>query len=461
MQKQSILLVLTFFLFFCPSLTKAQDSLSLAEVFDMLRLYHPLMRQAELMPAFAQEEIRYARGAFEPSVYANLTAKEYKTTQYYNRFQGDLKIPTLLGFDISAGYERAQGEFLNPELRVPNEGLLYAGITLPVLRNLIFDSRRAMLNKANIFYDMSLAEQQKMINKLYFDAAKAYWDWYTSYEKMLLQEESVRIAEERLEGIRDAAELGRFRGIDSVEARLETQRREVDYRQSLIDYEAARLMLSNFLWDEDNVPVFLSPDVFPSSAGSEREVFSLDGRLEFAREQHPEIMSTMQKIAAREVDLKLSKFMLMPIVNLDVKPILYPTDNEAAFMQDYKLGVTVYAPLFLRKERAKLGMSRIKLQQETLGFSFLQQRISNEVRQAHQSIEELSKMRDLQEQNVANALILRDGEQTLFELGRSTFFLINLRDRFYIDSRLKAVDLIGKYAKAKAQLRFVSGNFAE
>ena len=40
-------------------------------------------------------------------------------------------------------------------------------------------------------------------------------------------------------------------------------------------------------------------------------------------------------------------------------------------------------------------------------------------------------------------------EQTLFQLGSSTVFLINYRERYYLDAKLKLIQLEMKYAKEK------------
>ena len=148
----------------------------------------------------------------------------------------------------------------------------------------------------------------------------------------------------------------------------------------------------------------------------------------------------------------------MPQLDLSYKPILYPRKaNNLALTEDYKFGLRLYAPLFLRKERASFAMAKIKIRQQELDLNFTQRDIQIGVEQSYIQVNRLAQMVDLQRKNAANALILRDGEQTLFELGSSTVFLINYRERYYLDAKLKLIQLEMKYAKAKAELLWNAG----
>lgn len=148
----------------------------------------------------------------------------------------------------------------------------------------------------------------------------------------------------------------------------------------------------------------------------------------------------------------------MPQLDLSYNPIFYPrkADNWT-LTDDYKFGLKLYAPLFLRKERASFAMAKIKIRQQELDLNFTQRDIQIGIEQSYIQVNRLAEMVELQEKNVKNSLVMRDGEQTLFELGKSTVFLINYRERYYLDSKLKLIQLETKYAKAKAELFWSAG----
>ncbi|WP_291726100.1 TolC family protein [Bernardetia sp.] len=435
-----------------------EDTLSLAEVYEVIFEYHPLIQKAKLIPALAIQDIRKARGMFDPTIMGDWTEKQYKETQYYQKIHTEIKIPTILGFDIKAGYENNSGVYLGNESTVPEEGLFYAGIDIPLLRNLIFDERRATLRKAQVFAEMAEAEQRKEINKLFFGVAKDYWEWYAAYQSLLVAEEGIEVAEFRFEGVKAAYEYGKYRAIDTTEALMELQKRKVERLQALVDFEKTRLALSGHVWSEDGVAVFIKPTIAPSGRGGQIENFDLQSMLTTAAEFHPELLKQQFKLNALKIDRRLYQFSLMPQLDLSYKPILYPRKaDNLALTEDYKFGLTLYAPLFLRKERASFNMARIKIRQQELDLNFTQRNIQIGVEQAYIQVNRLAQMVELQRRNAANALVLRDGEQTLFELGKSTVFLINYRERYYLDAKQKLIQLEMKYAKAKAELMWNAG----
>lgn len=440
------------------SLLEIEDTLSLAEVYEVIYQYHPLIQKAKLIPALALQDIRKARGMFDPTVMGDWTQKQYKETDYYQKLNAEIKVPTILGFDLKAGYENNSGVYLNNEATVPSEGLFYAGIELPLLRNLVFDERRATLRKAQVFADMAQAEQQKEINKLFFAVAKDYWEWHAAYQSLKVAEEGIEVAEFRFESVKDAYEYGKYRAIDTTEALMELQKRKVERLQALVDFEKTRLALSGHVWSEDGEALFIKPTIAPSNRGGQIENFDLQTMLATAAEFHPELLKQTFKLNTLKIDRKLYQYSLMPQLDLSYKPILYPRQaDNLALTEDYKFGLRLYAPLFLRKERASFAMAKIKIRQQELDLNFTQRDIQIGVEQAYIQVNRLAQMVDLQRKNAENALVLRDGEQVLFELGSSNVFMINYRERYYLDSKQKLIELEMKYAKAKAELLWNSG----
>ncbi len=192
--------------------------------------------------------------------------------------------------------------------------------------------------------------------------------------------------------------------------------------------------------------------------GGQLENFDLQNMLATAAEFHPELLKQNFKLRTLNIDRRLYQFSLMPQLDLSYNPIFYPVKvDNFVFRENYKFGLKLYAPLFLRKERASFAMARIKIRQQELDLNFTQRDIQIGVEQSYIQVNRLAQMVELQKGNVANALILRDGEQTLFELGSSTVFLINYRERYYLDAQLKLIQLKMKYAKAKAELLWNTG----
>ena len=63
----------------------------------------------------------------------------------------------------------------------------------------------------------------------------------------------------------------------------------------------------------------------------------------------------------------------------------------------------------------------------------------------------------LQEQVGQNAERLRQGEQTRFESGENSVFLLNAREVALVSARLKLAELQAKYAQTQVTLRWAAG----
>ncbi len=60
--------------------------------YELILENHPVAKQARLLPEVAQQEIRLARGNFDPKLEADFIAKQYQNKEYYNEFYAHLNL---------------------------------------------------------------------------------------------------------------------------------------------------------------------------------------------------------------------------------------------------------------------------------------------------------------------------------------------------------------------------------
>lgn len=187
--------------------------------------YHPVALQASLQTEFGDAAVRQARGGFDPAVESGVSQKYFSEKTYYSLTESGLYIPTWFGASIKGGYERNTGDYLNPQNTVPDAGLWYAGISVPVGQGLFIDERRAALRKAQVYNESTQAERKQMINELLLEAAVAYWEWFASYHQQRVYEEAEVVAKERLQAVIQTSELGDRPFMDTLEAGIQVQGR--------------------------------------------------------------------------------------------------------------------------------------------------------------------------------------------------------------------------------------------
>lgn len=365
-----VLFLLLLFMIPAPGQADSLQVFTLNQFYDQILAYHPVVRQANLLPDQARQDLRIARGNFDPVANSYFARKEFKNQQYYENWDSQLKVPLWFGADLKAGFEQNQGVFVNPEDKTPGAGLSYAGITIPLGQGWLIDQRRATLRQAQLLTNAAEAEKIKNINKLLLQAAKDYWDWAYAYQRWQLFQTAYDLAMVRYRGVNERAKFGDLAAIDTVEAKLEVTNRLLLMQQSLTDYQNSRLLLSNYLWLDDQIPVELVPSAIPVIAGADLVLISKDSLqqlLKVALQNHPEIQKLDAKYKQLEIERRLAIDKFKPKLNLDYNFLRQdfgvPVENAGNnfLANNYKLGLSFSYPLLLRSERGKLQLTRLKL----------------------------------------------------------------------------------------------------
>jgi outer membrane protein TolC len=459
-------IIVAFFAFYPEDKLKAGNDTTIFGIKDLYRqlvIGHPIVKQAQLLSEMGRQEIRLARGFFDPKLAANHEFKDFKGQNYFNTWNAEMKIPTAFGPDFKVGFEQNTGVYLNPKESTPNSGLLYAGIVMPIAQGLLFDERRAILQQARYMNSILEAERVKVINKIVLQATKDYWQWYAAHKQLQIARKGVDLAKVRYEAVKARILQGDLAAIDSVEAKITLQEREVAFNNSSVFWNNARLILSNHLWDEDSQPLELAGNVLPTNNLNELgESDQLETLLQYARENHPELLKLDLKIKQLQVGRRLAIEMLKPVINLNYNflgqsPFFDEANSGAFFRNNYKYGIDFSFPLFLRKERAKLAQTNIKIKQSRFELSQLNREILNDISAIYNDLQNLRTQLRLQEQMVNNYQILLTGEQIKFLNGESSLFLVNSRESKLLEGEQKLVDFQFKYAKSFAELLWAAG----
>lgn len=439
---------------------QVKTSLSLSEYLRQVREFHPVLRQADLLPDAARAELTQARGAFDPALTGGFDTKSFDEKEYWNYRNLTLKAPVWSGIEFKAGWENTDGDYLNPESTLPEDGQFFAGVSLPLGRGLVIDERRNAIRVAELAIDISGAERQKISNKVLAEAAKTWWLWWEAANRVDLLEESLELARIRMNGTVQSILNGDKPGIDSVEAEVEVFKREAAWQEGLMELDVARAFASAFLWDADFLPVDLPKGTMPGAPG---QIFQSPGEAEAAeirmwsQENHPEIRKLNFKGMQIDREQAWAKQNLLPDVRLDLLQLHSPGYTPPINTSNYKVGVSFYMPLFLRKERGKLQGLNIKENQNQLGIQDARRNISASLEAAEARIQRLENLVAIQERTVSGTEQLRQAEVTLQQNGESSLFLVNRRERSWVEARLKRVSYEAKAGKARVNYYLESG----
>ncbi|WP_396603204.1 TolC family protein [Algibacter sp. R77976] len=453
------LITLTILLCFSV-LSNAQDSvkvISLSEYLGYVKSFHPIVKQANLVINESEAKLMKARGAFDPKLEVDYDRKKFKGTEYYDRLNASFKIPTWFGVELKGNFEENTGDFLNPQGFVPEDGLYSAGVSVPVARGLLTNSRMAMLRQSRLYVKQAQADRQLLVNNILYNATVTYFNWLKTYNQKRVYEDFLSNAEMRFNGIKKSFEVGDKPAIDTLEARITLNNRKLNLEKSRIKFIKSSLELSNYLWLNDNTPIEIQEGIIPdintfntidvtlNTSGLDIESFDF--------ESHPKLQSLDYKYRSLNIEKRLKLNNLLPQIDLQYNFLSQTPEVARSFSTSaYKSGVNISFPLFLRKERGDLKLAKIKLQNTKFDIQNTRVSLRNKIDAINQELDSYVLQNDYTDVIVNDYTKMLSAEERKFFLGESSLFLVNSRESKLIEAKLKAIDIENSFFKTKANL---------
>jgi outer membrane protein TolC len=417
------------------------------EYLGYVKKFHPLVKQANLKLNEAQALLMKSRGAFDPKLEAEYNEKQFSNKNYYSIFNGSFKIPTWYGIELKAAFDNNEGIYVNPDMTLPNSGLTSLGITVPIGQGLFINQRMADLKNAKLQQTVNEAERNIEATDVLHKASLAYFEWKKNFSEVTLYEDYLKNATIRYKGVLKLIEQGDKPGIDSTEAGITVKSRRLNLESSKLKLQKSRLELSNYLWLENNVPIELDENLLPEITLSNtiKNTLEINNLIDFKIENHPKINALSTKIDILKTEQKLSANMMLPKLDLSYNYISEPSAFENYRFEDYKVGVNFSFPIFLRKERAKLKLAKLKVQDSE--FTLVSERVSlkNKIEAQQVEIASLERQININVELVNSYNTMLSGEERLFTLGESSLFLINSRENSLVSSQINVLKLENEF----------------
>lgn len=440
---------------------------TLENFYELVLQYHPVVKQVALLSEAGKQEIRLARGNFDPKLETQFLLKHYNGTDYYRLFDAGLKMPTRSPVTAAVGIERNTGDNLNPENYISSEydyRQLYAGISLPLGRGLLTDERRVALQQAKLFSDLMEAEQIKAINKLLLEAAKDYWQWYYSYYNYRLATNATRVAEDIFRRTKLSYEGGEVAQVDTIQSRITYLDRLVTKQEAYTELINNKIKVSSYLWDSVMNPLDLPLQYAPVSVDILAPVSdgSLVELLNQAKTNHPDIRKLNLKMEQIELDRRLATEFMKPKLDVTYYMLNQPVNPEgmgSSFSIDdnFKLGVDFNIPILLRKERAKVAQMKLKLSETRYDRDIISRQIVNDINTAYNQLINYGVVFQQQRTMADHYNRLMNAELMNLENGESDLFKINIQQEKLFNAQMKLIKVRAEYEKQKAFLYWAAG----
>lgn len=439
-------------------------TLNLEQVLQIIRQNHPIVKQAEIGVEKANANILLAKAAFDPVIETYIAEKNFSGKQYYQSVKPNISIPTWFGIEVSAGAQKLLGEKLNNNETAGETS--YIGITIPLLKNLLMDERRAVLKQSKLFKTIAKNEQKIVVNDVLLQASKQFWKWVNAYQNLKIIAKNETISKERFSFIKKSFLLGEKPAIDTVEAQSQYLNFQILKNDANLQFINESLGLSQFLWTENGAPYNLPENVIPQNGWQNEEIMKnfqleLQPLLQSAKSSHPELEIYKQKLEILDLDKRLKQQDLLPKLDFTYNILnksYQPFSNNFGFFQDnYQYALKFSMPLFLSKGRSSFRLAKLKIQETTLDQSQKAQSIEIKVHNYYNEFKNYQKQVALQSHLLENYRKQLRAEETLFQNGESSLFLLNSRENKVLEAESKLGELKTKYFASIYALQWSAG----
>jgi outer membrane protein TolC len=433
------------------------DTLTWDSFTDIVKTYHPVTVQAKLLSDLAKAKRTQALGGFDPKLEGELDQKQYSGTEYYRFLTPQVKLPLWYGIELKGSYSEAEGSFVNPENRLPQEGLSYAGVSFQLGKGLLMDKRRAAYKQAQIFTKATENEKIRIINDLFQSAGEEYINWQNKFQIVKVYQEALNLAKVRFEGVKKTYQFGDRAAIDTVEALLQIQTREIMLQQANLELQSAKYMLSTFMWLQNNQSVDADKLLIQPQ---DELIVPFTPLLDITN--NPKLLSFGFKINDLNIERRLKAENLRPelglqfgILNQGLTP--FRNINQSYWNDNNKVNFRVAFPLTFSKERGELAEAKIKIKQVEIEQNLVQNELLNKMKQNAFELSTLQNQINTLKQNYISSDQLLKGEELRFKVGESSLFLINARESKLIEVKEKLLETEAKLRKVQLKTLWLQG----
>jgi outer membrane protein TolC len=220
----------------------------------------------------------------------------------------------------------------------------------------------------------------------------------------------------------------------------------------------SRLELSAFLWTEDggqyDLPEAVRPQGFKAA-----NIAPLPELLQSAA-VHPELVQYGYKLIDLRISRRLAFQSLLPDVKVKYNQMGYDFGKMAGnawFNNNYRYGISLMVPLRLSEGRGEFQKAKLKIESTKLEQANKQVQLTTKLKQYYAQWQQTELQLSVQTGLVMNVAALQRGEETKFENGESSLFLVNARELKTIEAQQKEIELRSKVRKAEVDVRWAAG----
>lgn len=450
---------------------------------------------------FAETQLRSLQGFYEP-IFSVTPQIDKRTTPQQSLFAGATSAGTTsnttyslnpavtkffntgggrydLTFTNSKSSTNSTADFFNPAYS-SNLSLTF---TQPLLRDRSIDNTRRQIRIQRKRLEQSDADFRRRTIDVIQQVQRSYWDLVFALRDQQIQIDNLNLTRENLRRVEAQIAAGASAPLARAEVQTELANRESSLLVSAQNVSIAENNLKQLILKDPQSRDWSAQLTPTDTPAFDATPVNLNDALAEATKNRPELRRLTLQRDINSIDLQYFKNQDRPRVDIqatvattglagtpiprfdkDGKPILPPANLIGGFGKDISnllnfqtrniiVGVAIQFPFHNKTAEADLAGARIQRSQLEASTRLQEQSIEVEVRNSAQAVETARRRVLTARAARENAELQLSGEQRLYQVGRSTTFLLFQRENALANARNAELRAETDYNKAIADLQ--------
>lgn len=356
----------------------------------------------------------------------------------------DVSVERNLGFlnsKIYGGWRQSRGSFPEYEgkMETLGQGESNIGFSFSLLKNSFIDKNRALLQKAKNNVDLSQNELEQLRFSIRREAEIQFWNLYYSREILIVTETMLKLAEDRISGIKRRIKNGDLAKLSLIESQKIILNRKSDLLATRQNFINAALDFSLFYRDSKGLPLILKRSELESEELKVTNLqYSVLDKALSSLENNLILRKLDIKKKNSQIDLRIGKNSLRPTLDVSFEQSKdQGSGSETLRGDENRVLLNLEIPIERMTGKGQVSAAKNKIRKIELERDFKKLQIRNKIINSFNTANNLKNVLKNLGQAVDFTEQLEKAERRRFKTGASNIFILNLREQDTANAKIK------------------------
>lgn len=434
--------------------------LHLRDVYASTKKHFPQVMSALAAIQRARGSLQAASGAFDPSLtssVANTPEGGYEHVYH----ETTLNLPMMqTGGNLFVKYRLGQGSWpvYYQNYKTNSGGDLELGLSIPLLRNLQIDKKRAHFMGAQQALAIEHDRYTAVNSSALAAAGTAYWNWVGAIKQLLLQKQLLTLATQRQQALIKKFRLGDLAHIESIDNKRLIIKRQAALIRDKLALKNRTIALSLFYRDKHGQPLIASVSEMPKNPFKLPKIqlkkIWNHKNFNLVYQQSPALKVLARQLKIDQINLKQKENSLLP--NLDgtlATSKEFGSGGDPRWRQTaVSVGLKLSVDLPRNIAKGRFEQAHAKVTEDQINLLFKKQQIGVALASVLNELDNDYKQIILRGRELKLAEQVEQAEKTRFTEGDSSLFLVNQREHDTFSAQLNYLNVTLSFEKSLLRL---------